>query len=123
MNRNLSKRLAAICRWTGRILGTLLVLLIVAIAVGEGIPNPFTQPVPVQLGFLGLALVMAGILAGWRWDVAPALVSLAGWCLFFFAVVYPPRGHSGFIFTLALPAVLLFVSALLKRHSESHSPA
>ena len=111
------------CRWTARILGTLLVLLVVAIAVGEGMPNPFTQPVPIQLGFLGLTLVMAGILAGWRWDVTPAIVSLAGWCLFYFAVVYPPIRHYAFIFALALPAVLLLLSALLKRHSESHAPA
>jgi len=59
----------------------LLVLLIVAIAVGEGMPDPFTQPVPVQLGFLGLALVMAGILAaGGGTSRRPLSRSRAGVC-------------------------------------------
>lgn len=118
MNRTTSKSLAAVCRWSARILGSLLVLLILLIAVGGGTPNPFTQPVAVQLGLLGLALIMAGMLAGWRWDVGPAIVSMAGWCLFFFAVVFPPRRHSVFIFLLALPAVLLLASALLERHGK-----
>ena len=121
MNRNLSRRLAALCRWTARLLGTLLVLVIGTIAFGEGMPNPFAQPVPVQLGFLGLALVMGGNLAGWRWDVVPAVVSLMGWCLFVFATMQPRRLNS-FIIALALPAVLLLASAILTPRSESQSP-
>ena len=119
MNPKISKRLAATCRWTARILGTLLVLVVVTIAVGEGMPNPLTQPLPIQLGFLGLALVMAGNLAGWRWDVAPALVSLAGWCLFVLVAVKSPGRLNPFIAALALPAVLLLTSAVLKRRSQS----
>lgn len=115
MNQKLSKLLAALCRWAARILGSLVVLTVLGFAVGEGMPNPFTQPVPVQLGFLGLGLLMAGILAGWRWDLVPALVSLGGWALFVLAVMR--RGPNGFVLFLALPAVLLLVSALFKRLS------
>jgi hypothetical protein len=122
MNRNIPKRLAALCRWTARIVGTFLVLIMVTIAVGQGLPNPFTQPVPVQLGFLGLALIMAGILGGWRWDLAPAIVSLAGWCLFLFVAVKSPRGPNSFIIALALPAVLLLASAHLNSRSQRQSP-
>jgi len=32
------------CRWTGRILGGLLIFLIVSIAAGQGVPNPYGEP-------------------------------------------------------------------------------
>ena len=121
MNPTTTKRLAILCRWTARILGTLFVVSIVIIAIGEGMPNPFTQPVPIQLGFLGLAIVMAGMLAGWRWDLAPAIISLAGWCLFVLAVARPPRGANPFVVALALPGLLLLASARLRRRSQGHS--
>lgn len=123
MNPTTFKRLATLCRWAGRILGTLFVVCIVTIGIGEGMPNPFTQPAPVQLGFLGLAIIMAGILAGWRWDLAPAIISLAGWCLFVLAVARPPRGANPFVIALALPGLLLLASARLRRRSQDHSTA
>ena len=118
MNDNTSQLLAGICRWTARILGTFLVLAVVAIAVGEGMPNPFTQPLRVQLGFLGLALILVGILTGWRWDIPASIISLSGWCLFVIAVMRPPRGPNVFVCALALPAILYLASALLRRHSQ-----
>jgi hypothetical protein len=93
------------------------------IAVGQGVPNPFTQPLPVALGFLGLALITGGLLAGWRWDVGPAIVSLLGWCLFVFVAVKAPRGPDLFVIALALPAVLLLTSAFLNLRSKSRSVA
>lgn len=118
MNQNTWKLLAGICRWSARILGTLIVVAVLTIAVGEGMPNPFTQPVTVQLGFLGLALILVGILAGWRWDVPAGLVSFTGWCVFVLAVMRPPRGPNVFVCALALPAVLYLTSALLRRRTE-----
>ena len=123
MNPTTAKRLAAFCRWTARILGTLFVVFIMIIAIGEGMPNPFTQPLPVQLGFLELAIIMAGTLDGWRWDLAPAIISLAGWCLFVLAVAMPPRGANPFVIALALPGLLLLASARLRRRSQGHTPS
>ena len=114
MNLTTSKRLAALCRWTARILGTLFVVSIVIIGIGEGLPNPFTQSLPVQLGFLGLAILMAGILAGWGSDFTPAIISLAGWCLFFLAVVKLEKANP-FVLALAIPGLLLLASAHLRR--------
>jgi len=79
--------LAAACRWTARILGALLLVLILALAIGEGIPNPFAQPFGVQLGFLALAFLVIGILAGWRWEFFGGVLSLGGWLLFVASVV------------------------------------
>ena len=104
--------IAALCRWTARVIGTLLVLLIVMIGIGEGMPNPFTQPPAVQVGFLALALLMIGILAGWRWELTGGVISLAGWCLFLASV---KCRLSCFVWALALPGVLYVISALLRR--------
>ena len=104
--------MAALCRWTARVIGTLLVLLIVVIGIGEGMPNPFTQPPAVQAGFLALALLMIGILAGWRWELAGGVISMAGWCLFLASV---KCRLTCFVWALALPGVLYVISALLRR--------
>jgi hypothetical protein len=120
---NTTRLLAAACRWTARILGTLLVLMIGLIAIGEGMPNPFTQPMAVQVGFLALALVMIGILAGWRWELAGGILSLVGWSLFVVAVTHPGRGLNWFVSALALPGVLYVAGALLRYYEQSHQSA
>jgi hypothetical protein len=113
----------AVCRWVARIVGTLLVLLIVFLAIGEGMPNPFTQPIRVQFGFLALSLILVGILAGWRWELWGGIISLFGWFLFFVAVINSPRSLTGFVLALALPGVLYVASAILRRYHEKHPSA
>ena len=95
------------CRWTGRILGGLLIFLIVSIAAGQGVPNPYGEPVRVQFGFLALALIFGGIVAGWRWELSAGIVSLLGWGLFVLAVVTSSRGLNRFVIAMALPGGLL----------------
>ena len=120
---NTPRLLAAVCRWTARIIGTLLVLLVVIIAIGEGMPNPLTQPMTVQVGFLALALIMIGILGGWRWELAGGTISLVGWGLFLVAVTHPARGLNWFVNALALPGLLYVAGALLRRYDETHQSA
>ena len=120
---NTTRLLAAACRWTARIIGTLLVLMIVLIAVGERMYNPFTQPMTVQVGFLALALVMIGIVTGWRWELAGGTLSLFGWGLFVVSVMHPPRGLNWFVSALALPGLLYIAGAFLRRYSDRHQPA
>jgi len=114
---------ATVCRWFGRIIGTLLVTLTVYIGVGEGMPNPFTQPVEVQFGFFALALILIGILAGWRWEFWGGIISLLGWCFFVVVLVKLPRGLTWFAVALALPGALYVTSALLRRYYERHPSA
>ena len=120
---NTPRRLAAVCRWTARIIGTLLVLIIVLFAIGEGMPNPFTQPISVQIGFLALALVMIGILGGWRWELAGGTLSLFGWSLFVVTVMHLPRGLNWFVGALALPGLLYVAGALLRLYNDRHQSA
>lgn len=116
-----NKLLAVACRWTARLVGAFLLLTIVLIAVGEGMPNPFTQPPAVQFGFLTLAMIMIGILAGWRWEFFGGVLSLAGWCLFVAVVVWL-KHLTLFVLLLALPGILHLISAWLRRHNNRQAP-
>jgi hypothetical protein len=120
---NTPRLLAAVCRWTARIIGTLLVLMMVIIAIGEGMPNPLTQPMMVQVGFLALALIMIGILGGWRWELAGGIISLVGWCLFLVPANCSERGVTWFVDALALPGALYVAGALLRRYDQRSQSA
>ena len=96
--------------------GTLLLSVVVLIAIGEGMPNPLTQPVGVQVGFLAPALLLVGILAGWRWELAGGLISLAGWGTLL------RRCHL-FVLALALPGLLYLTSALARRDNKKQLSA
>ncbi len=112
-----NKLLAAACRWTARILGALLLSFVMLIAIGEGMPNPVTQPPAVQIGFLALALIMIGILAGWRWELFGGTLSTVRWCLFVGSVV-GVKSLNVFISLLALPGILYLISAWLRQHNK-----
>lgn len=118
MNLSLLKIGAVLCRWIARLSGAFLVMAIVSIAIGEGMPNPFTQPLDVQTGFLSLAIWMAGILAAWRWELGGSIVSLAGWLTFVVVAIHSPRGMTWFIALMALPGLLYIASAVLRRNQK-----
>ena len=122
MKKDGLNKIAWLCRWTARVLGSVLVFICVVIAIGQGIPNPFTQPVAVQIGFLALTLILSGMVAGWRWELTGGIVSLIGWSLFVASVMKGPRPITGFLATLALPGPLFVVSALLKGRSGRVQP-
>ena len=115
-----NKMLASACRWTARILGGLLVTLLIIIAFGEGMPNLLTQPLVVQIGFLALACIVVGLLAGWRWELAGGILSTAGWCLFVGSVI-GLRRLSVFVSLLVLPGILYLISAVLRRHNKKEA--
>jgi len=117
---NTTRLLAAVCRWTARVSGMLFVLFIVIIEIGEGIPNPFTQPTWSQVIFLALALIIIGILIGWRLELAGGIMSLVGFCLGIVPLNNSPRGLTWFYLALALPGAFYVTSALLRRYDERH---
>ena len=111
---NTSNLLATVFRWTARLLGCALIALVTLIAIGEGMPNPLSQSLLVQMGFLAMLLLMAGMVAAWRWELTGAAISLTGWCLFVGAVV-PLARMNWFVVALALPGLLHASSAVLRR--------
>jgi len=120
---NTLKNGAVVCRWTARIVGALLFLITISIAIGQGIPNPFTEPVRVQLGLFALAFILIGILAAWRWELSGGVGSLMGWCLFVLSVITAPRGLNGFVLALALPGTLYVTSSVLERYYQRRQSA
>jgi len=115
---------ASICRWTARILGTLLLAAVAAIAVGEGLPNPLTQPAIVNLGFAALALVLAGFVVGWRWELAGGILSLVGVFSFWALVIRSlTQKNQGFIWCLAVPGVLYITYCALASCASRRSRA
>ncbi len=116
MAKNLAA--AAVCRWTGRILGVALVVVCLAIAIGERMPNPLTQPPAVQVGFLALAALLVGILVACFRESTGAILSLAGWIAFMIVAAHRIRGPSYFVLLLAAPGILFLISALLRRRQR-----
>ena len=112
---------ASLCRWTARIAGILLVVVLLVFAIGEGMPNLLTLPIWDQIAFLGLALIMVGILLGWRFELAGGIMALVGFFLVFVSL-FIGKGLSltGFFIALALPGVLHITSAVLRQHLEKH---
>jgi len=99
-------------RWAARITGLLLIGLVLLIAIGEGgPPNILAQPLPVQIEFVAMFLMLAGFLIGWRWEAVGGISALAGFLLFLEAELFvngkPPGGA---IPLFAVPSVLLLLS-------------
>ena len=86
MNREILRYCTMIgIRWAARIYGGLLAALILTIAIGEsffypgdGLPNPFTQPLPVAIELFGMLTILAGCIAGWKWLGLGAVLVIAG---------------------------------------------
>ncbi len=78
-------RILTVARWTARLLGTAILVLIVAFAIGEGLPNPLAQPLAVNLLFAAMLTMMVGLVLAWKWEGIGGLLILGG--LAFFAIV------------------------------------
>jgi hypothetical protein len=74
-------RAAVLGRWTSRILGTLLVLLFLALLFGEGPPNPFKLTNAEKLQFLGMIALFLGLVLAWKWEGLGGLLSVGGFVL------------------------------------------
>src|SRR5690348_8935832 len=96
-------KLTVIARWLGRLLGLLGFLFVVMFALGEGVPVPWKQPPNVQFELVGTALMVTGLVAGWRWERTAAVLIAGGW-LIFFAVArrLPPWPFALFLMVAAL---------------------
>ncbi len=114
---------ASLCRWTARIAGILLVVVLLVFAIGEGMPNLLTLPIWDQIAFLGLALIMVGILLGWRFELAGGIMALVGFFLVFVSL-FIGKGLAlpGFFIALAMPGVLYITSVVLRRSNQLDDP-
>lgn len=104
-------KLAAFCRWTGRLAATAIAALFIAFLVGEGTPDVRDLTDRELLAFGAVFLMLLGTLAGWARDLPGALLLLGGYGAF--AAVergWPPLPFA--IFGAA--GVLLLLSRILR---------
>jgi len=69
-------------RWTARIFGSLLFLLVVLFAMGEGFPNPVNLPAREIVLTIAFVVMLIGILLSWKLEGWGGSVILAGFVLF-----------------------------------------
>jgi hypothetical protein len=107
-------------RWTARVLSALLIILILAIFIGEGF-NPLNLKgiEPLQM-FLFFATCI-GMVVAWPWELMGGAFSLAAMALFL-AIETRITGRlpTGLTFYLMLvPGILFILSGLIARRRVS----
>jgi hypothetical protein len=104
-----------LARWTARVASVLLVLMVVAILVGEGAPRMKDSSVAQICQFTAFGVVLAGLLAAWRWELAGAVAALLGLGVFE-AIEFAVSGR--FVFRafpwFAVPALLYLLASWLE---------
>ena len=74
----MNRWLTTAVRWTARTSGLALSALTLLFCVGEGgLPNLLHQPLPVQLEFAGLLLMITGFVVGWSRTALGGIVAVA----------------------------------------------
>jgi len=108
-------------RWTARLTGLTLFLLVIVFALGYGgLPNLVQQPVPVQIEFAGMFMMLAGFLAAWRWETLGGILATCGFATFF-ATEMVTNGNppGGMVPLFAIPGVLFLISRAITSSSQS----
>jgi hypothetical protein len=65
-----------------RTMGTALVVLVAAFAIGEGVPNPLHGSMAVNLCHLAMLSMLVGQIVAWRWEGVGGPLILGGFVLF-----------------------------------------
>ena len=120
MNGSRTRIAAGVVRAAAGATGLAMFTLVVAFAVGQGLPDPSAMPLPVALEFLFLLVMTAGVLVGWRWEVTGALSTLGALACFNVVEVVVNQRFAGPAFLLfAIPATLYLAGAWIRRRVTS----
>jgi hypothetical protein len=77
-----ARHILIVARWTARVIGTLLLLLIAQFAIGEGVPNPLHGSVAENLLTVAMLTMIVGQILAWKWEGIGGLLILAAFALF-----------------------------------------
>ena len=69
-------------RWIPRVVGTLLFVMLIVFAVGEGIPIPVKQPLAVQIEMMAMFIMWCGLLIAWKSELIGGMLILSGYACF-----------------------------------------
>ncbi len=77
------RQILVAARWTARVVGTLILALILALAIGEGV-HPARMFESLRVGLLTVAMLtmIAGQISAWKWEVGGGLLILGSYVLF-----------------------------------------
>lgn len=72
---------SAIC-WAARLVGMFLLVMILAVAIGEGLPNPMQQPLAVRIEMVALLGMWLGLIVAWKSELIGGMVVVLGYACF-----------------------------------------
>jgi hypothetical protein len=103
---------ARVVHWAGCLLGTAVVLLYIAFAIGEGLP-PLGA---MNASFAAVGVMLLGFLLAWWHDLVGGVVSLLGLACFQ-ALEIAANGHpaGGMFYLFIVPGVLDVAAWLIRR--------
>jgi len=109
-------------RWTARILGSLMVLFLLAFLIGEGVPSWRHMTAQERLYALGVCALFLGLVVAWFREAWGGLLSLAGWG---WLIVLARRPAWDLLFSLpaALGAIHLLCGWRLRGPAPPPGPA
>ena len=110
---------ALVLHWTARALSGVLLVLIAALILGEGPPNPMQMSLPENLLAVAGLTVALGLILGWRWERVGGLLIVGGW--FVFLIVNHGIRPNVVVVLVPLVGVLLFLAGWLRKRLRPRS--
>ena len=106
-------------RWIPRVVGTLLFVMLIVFAIGEGIPNPMKQSLVVRIEMLAMFIMCLGLLIAWKSELIGGMFVLLGYTVFYGVEWQTPSIK--FPFGLFLFVGLLYVLSWWSRKRKKSS--
>jgi hypothetical protein len=72
----------ALARFVGRALALLGIVFVLTFLFAEGFPTFWGEPYYVQVELVGAAVMVAGLMAGFLWELTGAALIAGGWLAF-----------------------------------------
>lgn len=69
-------------RWIPRVVGTLLFVMLIVFAVGEGVPNLMKQSLVIRIELLAMFIMWLGLFIAWKWELIGGILILLGYTCF-----------------------------------------
>ena len=105
--------------WTPRVIGTLLFVMLIVFAVGEGIPNPIKQSLVVRIEMLAMFIMWFGLLIAWKSELIGGMLIFLGYTSF--CVLEWQAPSIKFPFGLFLFVGLLYIFSWLSKKDNKYS--
>jgi len=93
-------------RMVARFLGSILFLMIIMFAIGEGLPNPLTLSIKEGTTFFTFVVMLSGLVIAWKWEGIGGLTVLCGYILF---LIINPHSMALGVITMFPVTGLLFL--------------